>query len=165
MTNVLMRQTGSPVWHGFEGAPVYKGGFVRRRQEVIMTSAAARKADGFDAEVGARVRLVRRAKGVSQDVLGDAVGITFQQVQKYENGTNRISCSMLKRISERLDVPMAELLGEAEVRASGVDWTALHEPETVELARAFAALRSPGLKRRLQSLISELIAEAPPGEH
>jgi len=124
-----------------------------------MRQGAARKADAFDAEVGARVRIVRRARGLSQDELGEAIGITFQQVQKYENGANRISCSMLKRIAERLETPMAELLGETGAPSSGVDWSTSYEPEAVEFARAFAALKSPALKRRLHGLIVEFAAE------
>lgn len=125
-----------------------------------MTQPANRKADEFDAEVGARVRHLRKLRGASQDSLAVAVGITFQQVQKYERGTNRISCSMLKKISEHLGAPMSELLGEDTAgEPSGVDWTSRYEPETIEIARALTAIRSPELRKRVQGLILQLGAE------
>ena len=59
-----------------------------------------------DVHVGARLRVRRTLSGVSQTTLGDAIGITFQQMQKYENGTNRISASRLFDLSRVLDVPI-----------------------------------------------------------
>ena len=70
----------------------------------------------FDLEVGARVASRRRKLGLSQTDLGQAVGITFQQVQKYERGTNRISASRLYEISKVLKVTCAELMGENGAR-------------------------------------------------
>ncbi|MBA3999162.1 helix-turn-helix transcriptional regulator [Brevundimonas sp.] len=66
----------------------------------------------FDIEVGARVAIRRRAMGLSQTDLGQAVGITFQQVQKYERGANRISASRLFEMSKVLGVSCAWLMGE-----------------------------------------------------
>src|SRR5207248_4793441 len=66
----------------------------------------ARRADGRDAEVGQRVRSRRLECRLSQTELADKIGVTFQQVQKYEKGTNRIGASRLQRISEALDVPI-----------------------------------------------------------
>ncbi|HEX8569707.1 MAG TPA: helix-turn-helix transcriptional regulator [Caulobacteraceae bacterium] len=89
-----------------------------------MNIASDRRPDPFDVQVGARVRTVRKARGISQSDLAGAAGITFQQVQKYERGTNRISASMLQRISRHIGAPMSELLGEAPgTQASDVDWT------------------------------------------
>src|SRR5438132_9700768 len=61
----------------------------------------------IDKHVGSRVRMRRMMLGMSQEKLGDALGITFQQVQKYEKGTNRISASRLQHISQILQVPVA----------------------------------------------------------
>lgn len=78
--------------------------------------AQVRKPDGerhhIDIAVGKRVRAFRRSQGISQSALGEAIGLTFQQVQKYENGANRISCSKLWEISQFMKVPMYVLLGE-----------------------------------------------------
>jgi transcriptional regulator with XRE-family HTH domain len=61
----------------------------------------------IDKEIGERVRVARQRARVSQAALGEALGLTFQQVQKYENGTNRISAGCLHRISQSLKVPIA----------------------------------------------------------
>ena len=64
-----------------------------------------RSVDARDAEIGRLVRAQRQQKGLSQSDLAERIGVTFQQVQKYENGTNRISIGRLARIAEALDVP------------------------------------------------------------
>ena len=121
-----------------------------------MPEVHERKPDPFDVEVGARVRAIRKAKGVSQEVLAGAAGITFQQIQKYERGANRISASMLQRIARHLDVPMSELLGEAQgSQASNVDWSLMAEPQAVEIARAFSSIKSSRLRAKLRALILE----------
>jgi transcriptional regulator with XRE-family HTH domain len=112
-----------------------------------------RRPDPFDVEVGARVRTVRKAKGVSQSDLAEAAGITFQQVQKYERGANRISASMLQRIARHLEVPMSELLGEAAGSQATLDWTLMADSDAAEIARAYAGIRSAGLRRKLRALI------------
>ena len=61
----------------------------------------------IDKHVGARVRMRRMLIGMSQEKLGDALGLTFQQIQKYEKGANRISASRLQQISEALSTPLA----------------------------------------------------------
>lgn len=63
--------------------------------------------DPIDLHVGRRIRLRRILLGISQGVLGYAVGLTFQQIQKYERGTNRVSASMLYRLAQALDVPVS----------------------------------------------------------
>lgn len=68
--------------------------------------------DPLDVSVGARIRLRRKAIGVSQSVLADRLGVSFQQVQKYERGANRIAASTLIRCAKALDCPAAWLLGE-----------------------------------------------------
>ncbi len=72
-----------------------------------VTSATKRGADAIDVHVGGRLRLRRVLQGWSQVQLGNALGLTFQQIQKYEHGTNRISASMLFRAAEALDVPIS----------------------------------------------------------
>lgn len=99
-----------------------------------------------DVLVGNRIRARRRLLGASQDQLAQAIGVSFQQVQKYENGTNRISCSRLVEIARYLNVTPADLLPEAgeEIVDTAVD-PALKfagEPGGQRLARAFLALSS-----------------------
>lgn len=66
------------------------------------------EADPVDLHVGARVRAVRKLRGISQEALASAAGVSFQQIQKYEKGYNRISASMLTRIAEALESPVSD---------------------------------------------------------
>ena len=74
---------------------------------VHYTTAAKKGPNSTDVHVGRRVRMRRKMLAMSQTKLGDALGLTFQQVQKYENGTNRIGASRLEQISNILQVPVA----------------------------------------------------------
>ena len=104
----------------------------------------------FDVEVGARVRRARKARNISQQALAEALGLTFQQVQKYEKGVNRISCSKLKEISETLQTPMAELLGESDAaKTPGVNWSIYADPQAAEIAESFSRITSQSVRRRL----------------
>lgn len=100
-------------------------------------------ADPVDLAVGCRIRLMRRMRGMSQQALAEAAGVTFQQIQKYERGANRVSASMLARISTALDTPVAEMFGETSQKSAGpIQDVAglLGEPGAVELLQAYAAL-------------------------
>ena len=122
-----------------------------------MSTGTERRPDPFDVEVGVRVRALRKAREISQSDLAAAAGITFQQVQKYERGTNRISASKLQQIARRLGVPISELLGEADSQsAATVNWTLMTEPDVMEIAQAFHGIRSPGLRKKLRGLILSL---------
>ena len=68
-------------------------------------------ADPIDIAVGARIRLLRKVRGLSQQSLAEAAGVTFQQIQKYERGANRVSASMLSRIATTLQAPVSEMFG------------------------------------------------------
>ena len=74
-----------------------------------------------DRYVGQQIREVRRARGLSQGDLGRQVGVTFQQVQKYERGVNRVSCSRLVQLAEALGVPSGELLPRDNLAAEVSD--------------------------------------------
>ena len=74
-----------------------------------------KQANPVDTQVGNRVRIRRMLIGMSQEKLGDMLGLTFQQVQKYERGTNRVSASMLVHIAKRLETSVGALVGEQEV--------------------------------------------------
>lgn len=99
-------------------------------------------ADPVDIAVGARIRLLRKLRGLSQQALADAAGVTFQQIQKYERGANRVSASMLARIANTLQTPVAEMFGEAEGNSGAIDEVAtmLSEPGALDLLRAYSSL-------------------------
>ncbi len=111
-----------------------------------------------DVHVGARVRLRRTLRGMTQTGLGDALGLTFQQVQKYEKGMNRISASRLFALSQGLDVPIEYFFDDMprEVAASspaqsggmakeppGYEPDPMAERETLELVRAYYKITDP----------------------
>ncbi len=99
-------------------------------------------ADPIDIAVGARIRLLRKMRGLSQQALAEAAGVTFQQIQKYERGANRVSASMLSRIAGTLDAPVSEMFGEANPAAGSIDEVAalLGEPGALELLKAYSNL-------------------------
>ncbi|MEW5684646.1 MAG: helix-turn-helix transcriptional regulator [Pseudomonadota bacterium] len=98
--------------------------------------------DPIDVAVGARIRLARKTLRMSQQALAEAVGITFQQIQKYERGANRVSASMLARIAATLGVSVAELFGANDAARGLTDELAdlLGEPGALDLLRAYAQL-------------------------
>ena len=111
-----------------------------------------------DRHVGNRMRMRRLLIGMSQEKLGEMLGITFQQVQKYEKGSNRVSASRLYQVAKVLSVPVQyffdELQGDssgpgfAESRGADLISGALQSPEGVQLARIFSATTDPE-KRKL----------------
>src|SRR5204863_2124199 len=121
-------------------------GASRRLAQQALDQVMARKsemlADPVDVAVGARIRLLRKVRGLSQQALAEAAGVTFQQIQKYERGANRVSASMLTRIAKTLGVPVAEMFGENSASSGAVDEVAalLAEPGALELLKAYAGL-------------------------
>ena len=127
------------------------------------------KPNPIDVHVGSRVRLRRNMLGLSQEKLGEAIGLTFQQVQKYERGANRIGASRLHDLSRVLDVPVSFFFddmdpvrapaipaGFAEPPAEAFDSDPLRRRETVELVSAYYRIEDPGLRRRLFELARAL---------
>jgi transcriptional regulator with XRE-family HTH domain len=128
-----------------------------------------------DVHVGARVRLRRTLLGMSQEKLGEAIGLTFQQVQKYERGANRIGSSRLYDLSRVLDVPIgyffdemppevaasspAQSRGMAEEPAS-YELDPMAKRETLELVRAYYKISDPHTRKRLFELTKALGAAA-----
>ena len=123
----------------------------------------------MDVHVGLRVRLRRKQLGLSQERLAEGLGLTFQQVQKYERGTNRISASKLFEISRILEVPIAYFFeGIDGATHPGTDrYTQaynnvieqmLAEPNGQELAEAFLSIRRRSIKKQLAHLIREIAA-------
>lgn len=126
-----------------------------------------------DVHVGSRVRQRRTLLGMSQEKLGDAVGLTFQQIQKYERGTNRIGCSRLYEFSKVLDVPVSYFFDEMPVnvlvgrpggrgRGKGLaegaaDFQREKDPlakrETLELVRAYYKITEPRVRKRIFEMV------------
>ena len=128
-----------------------------------------------DVHVGARVRVRRTLLGMSQEKLGDAIGLTFQQVQKYERGANRIGSSRLFDLSRVLDVPIGYFFEDmpSDVAANSPAQTRgmAEEPviyeldpmakrETLELVRAYYKITDPHIRKRLFELTKALGAAA-----
>ena len=121
----------------------------------------------IDKHVGSRVRMRRMMLGMSQEKLGDALGLTFQQVQKYEKGSNRIGASRLQQISLILQVPVAFFFegapsppgtnggfGEAASPAYVTDFLAT--TDGLALVKAFMRIPNAKLRRRLVDLVEEM---------
>ena len=118
--------------------------------------SAARTPDEVDAEVGRRIRALRRGKGISQEVLAKGVGLTFQQVQKYERGSNRVSASKLVHIARVLGVPASHLLGEQPDGTATPDPLMSLDPDVRALALALGRVKSPAVRRSLVQLARTL---------
>jgi transcriptional regulator with XRE-family HTH domain len=123
----------------------------------------------IDAYVGARLRMRRVMLGMSQSTLGKHLGVTFQQIQKYEKGTNRISASRLQQTARVLDVsPSYFFEGAPAQQVSAGDLTEdsqqsfvvdfLATSEGVHLNRAFLRIRDPKVRRRIVDLVVSLAA-------
>jgi transcriptional regulator with XRE-family HTH domain len=110
--------------------------------------------DPVDLYVGARVRAVRRGRGVTQIKLAASIGLSWQQVQKYEVGQNRVSASVLVHIAEVLEVPPVDLLPASRRKAASDLPNAMlaARADTAWLARAWSRL-SPDVRRVVRALI------------
>ena len=115
--------------------------------------------DPIDVAVGLRLRTLRKSKGMSQETLGKALGITFQQIQKYERGTNRISASMLVKGARALGVSTNALLPEEgdPTPSSPAVLTLLAQMRGVEeLVQGYARIKSSRLRRSVLQLARAL---------
>jgi transcriptional regulator with XRE-family HTH domain len=113
-----------------------------------------------DIIIGRNVRLQRLARGLSQTALARALGMTFQQVQRYERGINRIGAGRLTHIAEVLDVPLATLFEGAEPGGQGRPTSLAHlidDPPSLRLVRAFARVKNRDARNVIVRLV-ELMA-------
>ncbi len=127
---------------------------------------APRSASYVDTHVGTRIRLRRKILKMSQSKLGDILGVTFQQVQKYENGTNRVGASRLWKLSQVLDIPVtfffdglsggADPDGFAEDDQTPIVYVFLNSSEGVELAKAVSRIHSKAVRRQILELARSL---------
>ncbi|WP_289297823.1 helix-turn-helix transcriptional regulator [uncultured Reyranella sp.] len=136
------------------------------------------KSHPVDAHVGTRMRQRRTLLGMSQTKLGDAVGLTFQQVQKYERGSNRVGSSRLYEFAKALDVPVSYFFDEmpgnvlagrpmaARVKKgsgfgeAGTPFAVEKDPlvkrETLQLVRAYYKIREPSVRKRIYELVKTM---------
>lgn len=122
-------------------------------------------ANHVDVEVGLRIKQRRKALSISQEKLGEALGVSFQQIQKYEKGTNRVSVSSLKTIAEFLgtnpiffygDEKPVQQPGFAE-SGDGFDVVKmLRDPELKELSRAFSSIKDETVRKTILDLVRSL---------
>jgi len=150
------------------------------RTHVENKSLVRKTPDLVDVHVGSRMKLRRMLVGMSQEALGRSLGLTFQQIQKYEKGTNRIGASRLYRIAQLLDVPVQFFFedmpplegGEAVTTgfAEGDDTPYvvdfLNTPEGVALVSAFVRIPDPAVRRRIVEMVrsvSDAMSETPDG--
>jgi len=113
----------------------------------------------IDAAVGKNLQNIRALRGVSQSELGSRVGVTFQQIQKYEKGVNRISASKLVEMADVLDVAIADFFDGVSAKnkpaATKLDLGAV-SVETVKLVTAFDAITDKGARRHILQLVKAL---------
>jgi len=141
--------------------------------ETSETAPREHRPSPIDVHVGSRVRLRRTLLGMSQERLGEALGLTFQQVQKYERGVNRIGASRLFDLARVLDVPigfffddMPDSVGGGMNNArralgfsdqqDGFEDETLHRRETLELVRAYYRITDSAVRKRVFELIKSL---------
>ena len=133
-----------------------------------------RKPNPMDIHVGSRVRLRRMVIGMSQEKLGEKMGLTFQQIQKYEKGTNRIGASRLYQLSQIMDVPVQFFFEDAPLHVANrhAAVAGFHESKTeaflldflnsrdgLELNRAFVKITDPKVRKRVVELVRALSEE------
>ncbi len=129
------------------------------------------RANAIDGHVGSRVRTRRTLLGLSLEKLGETLGVSYQQLQKYEKGSNRISASRLYQMSQILDVPvsyfyedMPDELGRKTLpvkppaRAEG-DSDTMHKRETLELVRAYYRIENADIRKRLRDTVRAVAGE------
>jgi transcriptional regulator with XRE-family HTH domain len=129
-----------------------------------------RAANPVDVHVGARVRLRRLMLRMSQDKLGENLGVTFQQIQKYERGANRVSASRLWGMADVLDVPVQyffeglveqnEAAGFGENDQTPLVYDFINSTDGVQLAAAFSRITDPKVRRQVLQLVRALSGDA-----
>ena len=133
-----------------------------KKKKVRDEHIQARRADSRDTEVGRRVRSRRLEYHLSQTELADKIGVTFQQVQKYEKGVNRIGAGRLQRISEALDIPITFFF---DTTPHATERGAMSSPDSVfgfmqssgavRMVKAFHRIKSPKSRQLLVQMVEE----------
>jgi transcriptional regulator with XRE-family HTH domain len=148
-----------------------KKNLISSRKKTAATSGRGKKGDDnnpTDIYVGARMRMRRTLLGLSQEKLAAALGITFQQVQKYERGVNRVGASRLYDLSRILEVPVAFFFDEMEFGGksksklslaspkAGLAGDELNDRETLELIKAYKSIKNASVRKSVLDMIRSL---------
>jgi len=126
------------------------------------TALRKKKPNPIDRHVGARVRMRRLMLDMTQTELGDKLGLTFQQVQKYEKGTNRIGASRLQHIADVLQVPVSFFFEGADSEVKATDSRSvfvsefLASSEGIALVRAYMSIRDSKTRRCIVQLVEQI---------
>jgi transcriptional regulator with XRE-family HTH domain len=125
----------------------------------------SKKPDLIDVEVGQRIRIQRLAAGLSQSELGERIGVTFQQVQKYEKGANRVGAGRLTKIARVLNVPVNAFFDGREaidrVTREGFEspLAAMAQPYAYRLLRAYSTISDPDLRQTIVDFVERAAAQ------
>jgi transcriptional regulator with XRE-family HTH domain len=123
--------------------------------------------DPVDVHVGTRIKTRRLLLGMNQETLANALGLTFQQVQKYEGGANRVAASRLAQVAEVLGVPVTyffndlEAAGEATTTDATNTRLMLQRPEAIELIRWYYAITDPDVRQRFLEMVKTVAQSQP----
>ena len=123
---------------------------------------ATTKSGPLDALVGARIRMFRLNRGMSQTVLAERIGVTFRQLQKYERGTDRVGAGRLSLIAAALGVPVGEFFESSAAESSGLSspMRLLTEPGALRVLKAYAQTTDPRVRLCLAKLIESIADRA-----
>jgi transcriptional regulator with XRE-family HTH domain len=140
---------------------------VRSRMPASKTETPYGRGTGIphpiDVHVGKRIRMRRLLLGMNQETLANALGLTFQQVQKYEGGANRVSASRLSAMSDILGVPISFFFGDLQLNTSGTpeereSRERIERPETIELIRLYYAIPDQRVRQQFLEMVKAVAA-------
>ena len=157
-------------WDEVDGIVKFGSGILLQlanRENGSSMAERGRKSNSIDAYVGGRIRLIRTTRGITQNELADRLGITFQQIQKYERGVNRVGASRLLAITRLLNVPITFFFDGIPGQSATTNY--VHDQietenligffassEGIQLARAFTRVSDAAVRRKIVDLIQAL---------
>src|SRR5260370_39344078 len=122
----------------------------------------AKTPDPLDVMVGAKIRIFRTHRGMSQSDLAGKIGVAFQQVQKYETGINRVGASRLSRIASALGISIGELFESSESAGSKSPFRLLAERDALRVLKAFSRTSDPRVRRAIAQLVESVADQMSP---
>ena len=127
---------------------------------------ATRKSGPLDAMVGTRISMLRVNRGMSQAMLAERIGVTFQQMQKYERGANRVGASRLSQVASVLGVSVGELFESSRAEFPGLNSSVhlLAEPGALRVLKAYARTTSPRVRLCIAKLVESIAGRTPGAE-
>ncbi len=123
--------------------------------------AGKKRTTEIDRVIGAKLRLRRGELGITQTQLANAIGVTFQQVQKYEQGTNRIGGSRLAGIAKALEVPVSYFFDHSAEETEAAAASLLSQQGAIALLKAFAGVKDLNQRQRVIDLVRALAGKEP----